>query len=186
MRSLLVAILAASAAGCGDDADSAPDMAVVACRGSLSGVVSETILDCRVTWDETSGTAVIGNDGDLTVSDPSQIVTGNTFGFGITVDGDARTGPLSSVNVDSYSGGVQLPSDGGVLNYIANFSNQIHAPPNVGVMSANLTAVTVDFTNATESQWIVHGTVSATFVPINSDGTPAPTTDGTIQLALDF
>ena len=187
MRAFVLAIFVVSGVGCDGEGKSEPDMAVAAsCRGSLSGVVTETILACSVTWDEMSGTAQIGNDGDITVSDPSQIITGDTFGFVITVDGDARTGTLSTTNVTAYSGGVQVPNDGGFINYIANYSSTVGAPPNLGVMSANLSAFSVDFVKDTESQWIVHGNVTATFVPIDNLGAPAPTSEGTVQMNLDF
>ena len=184
MRVLATIVLALAAVGC-DSSSDAMDMAIASpCSGSLSGAVSETIRACKVTWDEKGGTASLGNDGDLTVSDPSQIVTGASFGFAITVDGDARTGTFSSANVSAYQAGVDVPADGGdVASYVANWSNAVGAPPNLGVVSATITGVTVDFMNATESRWIVHGSLSATLLPVK---TIHGFGSGMVTMTLDF
>ncbi|HEX8950408.1 MAG TPA: hypothetical protein VF945_01115 [Polyangia bacterium] len=184
-RLLFAMLLCGFAGGCDATVSGAMDLAIgPTCRGSLSGAVAETILDCTITWDEKSGTAQVGNDGDLKVSDPALIVTGASFGFAITVDGDARAGTLSRANVSAFAAGVDVPGDGGIVDsYVANYTNQIGAPPNLGALSASITSFTLDFTNATETQWFVHGNLTATLVPvktIHGFGT------GTVQMTLDF
>ncbi len=184
MRALAATLVAACAVGCGPSSDGGADMAVSTCTGSLSGVVSESILSCKVTWDEKSGTAEVGNDGDLVVSDPSLIVPGATFGFSFTVAGDARAITLSSQSVSAYAAGVDVPGDGGdVDSYVANYTNVVGGPPNLGVLSANILGFTVDFSNAGETQWIVHGSLTATLVPVK---TIHGLGSGTVQMTLAF
>jgi len=181
MRALVAMVLAL--AGCGDGESSGADLSAGSCSGSLSGAVSEKIVSCKVTWDEQSGAADVGNDGAIAVSDPTAIVDdGTEFGFVFSLDGDFRAGPLSSANVTMFAGGVFVRSDGGADQYAASFSgNSPMAPPAIGAMRADLTSAAVDFTTATERQWIVHGHLSATFVR------PPPFAGGdTVQLTLDF
>src|SRR5581483_11021278 len=61
MRALVAMVLAL--AGCGDGESSGADLSAGSCSGSLSGAVSEKIVSCKVTWDEQSGAADVGNDG---------------------------------------------------------------------------------------------------------------------------
>jgi hypothetical protein len=180
MRALLPALLAL--AGCEGTIEAGPDFSAgVPCTGRLSGAVTESIVGCRVTWDEQSGTAQIGNDGELSVSDPSQIVVGDTFGFVFTVDGDAHTGSFGSDNVQSFAAGVDLPGDGGTLHYLAFFTAAPNGPPNSGSLAVQLNDLTPDLMSGSERRWIVHGHLDATLVP----GPFSPAT-GSVTMMLDF
>jgi hypothetical protein len=183
MRALLSALLALAGCQGGSSADAVDLSAGSPCSGGLSGAVTETIVRCRVTWDEKSGVAEIGNDGDLVVSDPTRIDdSGGNFGFVFTVDGDAHPESLGYSNVTQAGAGVYVYSDGGANQYVASFSgNAPMAPRALGSLSADLTGVTVDFMTDTERQWIVHGSLTGTLVRA-----PPSTATDTVQLTLDF
>lgn len=151
------------------------------CRGSLSGSVTETITGCRVTWDEKSGVADVGNDGILVVSDPTLIDDSNNFGFLFTVDGDARTGTFSYDNMSTAAAGVFVYVPGGSNKYVANFTAMPMGPPTLGSLAVTLTSVSMDFSNAGETQWVVHGSLTATLVP-----PPPSTATDSVQMTLDF
>ncbi len=178
----LVALFALGGCQDGSSADAGIDLSVgTPCSGTLSGAVTETILGCKVTWDEKNGVADVGNDGNILVSNPSAIDDSDSFGFVFTVNGDARTGSFSFANVSGVSAGVNVFGDGGAVNYAASFFAAPMGPPNLGSLSASLTGSTLDFTTATEQQWIVHGSMTATLV-----ARPPSTATDTVQMTLDF
>jgi hypothetical protein len=182
VHALVIAVLALAACE-GGEIFSADLSVGSTCTGTLTGAVSEKITSCRVTWDEKSGVADIGNDGDIVVSDPTAIDdTGANFGFVLSVSGDYRAGTLSFTNVTSASAGVFVRTDGGQHQFAASFSGSgPMAPPTFGSLDANLTGAEVDVTNATERRWVVHGHVNAMLVR------PPPVTGNErVILALDF
>jgi hypothetical protein len=182
VRVLVVAVLALAACE-GGEIFSADLSVGSTCTGTLTGAVSEKITSCRVTWDEMSGVADIGNAGDIVVSDPTAIDdTGANFGFVLTVNGDYRAGVLSFANVTMAAAGVFVRTDGGQHQFAANFPGSAPmAPPTIGSLDANLTAAEVDVMNATERRWIVHGHVNATLVR-----PPPSTSPEHVMMSLDF
>jgi len=182
VRALAFALLAL--AGCDGGLIEAADLSIASsCTGALDGAVRETITGCRVTWDEMSGVAEIGNDGDIVVSDPTRIDdSGANFGFALTVSGDFRAGTLSFANLTSAEAGVIVFGEGGQERFVATFSGTAPgAPPTFGSISANLTRGDVDLVTAAEQRWIVHGHLDATFVRLP----PASGTDH-VTMTLDF
>jgi hypothetical protein len=177
-RVWLVSMLAV--AGC--DGSGPPADAGSGCSGSLSGAITETILDCKVTWSETGGISDIGNDGDIAVSDPSLIVDFSRFGFVLTVNGDPHADKFSTANVTKYAAGVNVQNGANVDSYIANFNANPMGPPNLGSLAAEVTHFAVDpIDGGATSQWVLHGNLTATLVPA-----PGATGTGTIEMSLVF
>ncbi len=183
VRALVFAVAAAALGACEGGIIESADLSVASCTGALAGAVRETITSCRVTWDEMSGVAEIGNDGDLVVSDPTLIDdSGANFGFALTVNGGFRAGPLSFANVTSAQAGVIVFGEGGQERFIANFSGAgPGAPPTVGSISVDLTRADVDLMSAGEQRWLVHGHLDATLDRLP----PAPAADH-VTMTLDF
>lgn len=133
------------------------------CTGSLTGVVSLGITDCRIGWGLTNGTAILGNSGHISVSDESQV---GSVGVTCSLSGAVRTGTFALADCTT---GMLLaevgPDSASHHGYMATYDSTKPASAlGSGTITVTSFEVRVPEANGIGS-WDVHGSAHGTLVP---------------------
>jgi len=130
------------------------------CDGTVAGNVSATFSTCGFTWTEGADrSGLIG--GDITF--PSGVPLANSS-FAFPVSGDAATGSYGSPTGDSACE-VDQTTNG--LHSFVVIHNSTTA---IGAATLNVTSVVLEGDTGASKLWTLHGSLSATLVPLPNSG----------------
>jgi hypothetical protein len=159
---LALLLLAAACSGAPRDE---PKPSSPSCDGSVTGNRTAKLDNCSALWSETSGGALIDFQGKpVDGSGVANLV------IEFAASGDGEPTSLGTAEMTGYRGGIDDVVPSPAHTYLVVQKDPVNGNPALGSAELSVTSVTLNGATSSGKLWTVHGSVTATMVPLPNSG----------------